>query len=371
MNNLKRNLLMSLMSTMTLVSFAQAQVTTESLDAEVDAEIEKMYQTQSPKKQTIVIPTVQKQPVTVIEASPLANSNAEAIRKNRQEEELRTESRIVEKLEQSRMEDEKRRADALFGDKFNSLNNKPAVSEVAPVVAPSSQIQPQPIIIQQAESIKEKDSLSRDDIRNEVRAALDEDKAVITEVSTNLLEKKYFSATAGIGQYPDSQLIRSNYSLGFGLGASSDYFAVEGGFIYSNYNMDAFYQSRYSAMTFYGPFVMNQYQLYLSAKYQILAGVIRPTVGGVMAYSYRTYVADFYNYSERLNQGDKFGDSNALDLGLSAGLDIVITQNFSVGADLKYMFNMTNTINGQTTPGSQSVEKMNYYTLGAVLKMGF
>ena len=69
-----------------------------------------------------------KQPTTVIEASPLTESKAETIRKARQDAELATEQTIVEKLEMSRMEDEKRRAEVLFGDKFNSLNAAAQIS---------------------------------------------------------------------------------------------------------------------------------------------------------------------------------------------------------------------------------------------------
>ena len=59
---------------------------------------------------------------------------------HRQDEEMKTESRIVEKLEQSRMEDEKKRASVLFGDKFDNLQNAPA-AQTAPQMAPA----PQPV----------------------------------------------------------------------------------------------------------------------------------------------------------------------------------------------------------------------------------
>ena len=58
------------------------------------------------------------QPTTYVEASPLVESRAEQMRKQRQQAELNTEQRIVEKLEQSRLEDEKDRAARLFGGKF-------------------------------------------------------------------------------------------------------------------------------------------------------------------------------------------------------------------------------------------------------------
>ncbi|MBC7456768.1 MAG: hypothetical protein H7235_00720, partial [Bdellovibrionaceae bacterium] len=220
MNYLK----LQLFAMLAIASVSHAQVGSESLNAEVDAEIDRMYsaptiqstsQARPQQIQTVIVARqapVQKQPVTMVEASPLSSSNADSIRKSRQEEEMKTETRIVEKLETSRMEDEKRRAQVLFGDKFDALNNKEQavaqpvyVAPVQPVAAPSSNVQP--IIIQ------EKESLSRDDVAHEVRAALDEDKASANDnTSTNLFEKKYFSAQAGVPQYADSQAIRGNYS---------------------------------------------------------------------------------------------------------------------------------------------------------------
>ncbi len=379
MNYLK----LQLLAMLAIASVSHAQVSSD-LNAEVDAEIDGMYSspsaptiqsTQQPQVvQSVVVtparPAVQKQPVTVVEASPLSASNAESIRKNRQEEEMRTETRIVEKLELSRMEDEKRRAQVLFGDKFDALNNKeqavaqPAqVAPAAPVVAPSSNVQAQPIIIQ------ERESLTRDDVAQEVRAALDEDKATAQDdSSTSLFEKKYFSAQAGVPQYADSQSIRGNYSAGIGIGTQNDYLQIEGGFIYSNYSLDAFYYNPYYQIS-YAPFIMNQYQTYLSAKFQIMSGAIRPNLGGLVSYSYRTYVTDAYTSFGPA--GTKTGNSGAIDLGITAGVDIALNERFALGADLKYMFNMSANLNGDTVAGASSPEKLNYYLLGIAAKMAF
>lgn len=383
MNYLK----LQLFAMLTIASVSHAQVGSESLNAEVDAEIDRMYSaptiqstTSQPQQvQTVIVSRqapVQKQPVTMVEASPLNSSNADSIRKSRQEEEMRTETRIVEKLEVSRMEDEKRRAQVLFGDKFDALNNKdqavhqPVVQQVAepvyvaPVQAPSSHVQPQPIIIQEKES-----SLTRDDVAQEVRAALDEDKAAVNEdYSDSMFERKYFSAQAGVPQYADSQAIRGNYSAGIGIGTQNDYLQLEGGFIYSNYSLDAFYYNQFYQVS-YAPFIMNQYQTYLSAKFQIMSGSIRPNLGGIVAYSYRTYITDAYTSFGAA--GTKTGSSGAIDLGITAGVDIALNQRFSLGADLKYMFNMSANINGNTVAGAASPEKLNYYLLGISAKMSF
>lgn len=366
-----------LFAMLAVASVGHAQVASESLNAEVDSEIDRMYSapTIQPARpqtvQTVIVGqsqrAIQKQPITVIEASPLSNSNADSIRKSRQEEELRTETRIVEKLETSRMEDEKKRAQVLFGDKFDALNNKSQNETVtaAPVavIVPSSNIQAQPIVVES------KDSISRGDVAQEVRAALDEDKASAQDQSSDgVFDKKYISAQAGVPQYADTKAIRGNYSVGFGLGSQNDYLQVEGGFIYSNFNLDAYYYNQFGQIS-YAPFLMNQYQTYLSAKFQILSGSIRPNFGGLVSYSYRTYVTD--SYTSYGAAGTKTGTSGAIDLGVTAGIDIALNNRFTLGADMKYMFNMSANINGDTVAGATSPEKLNYYLLGIAAKMSF
>jgi hypothetical protein len=273
------------------------------------------------------------------------------------------------------MEDEKRRASVLFGDKFNKLNNQKHESEAdevvpvvpaAPVMAPSSYIQPQPIIIQTQDSPK--DSLTRDDVQQEVRAALDEDKAAAEE-QISLFERKYFSMIAGVPQYSNANGIQGNYSLGFNIGTTNNFLQVEVGFIYSNYLItDAQYVDRFNYVRL-ADFSLNQYQTFVATKIQLLDGDIRPSVGGLASYSFRKYVADsFTTYGDK---GTDFGQSSAIDLGVTAGIDLALSQRFSLGADLKYMFNISSNINGKTSSNAASPEKLSYYLLGLTAKMMF
>ena len=151
---------MLFLSLVLLSAHAMAQVESQNIDVDVDSELDQMYQKQPRSanvqykksnrnanvvNQTVVVPqtSVQTQPTTFIEASPLSDSKADYIRKNRQDEEMKTETRIVEKLEQSRMEDEKRRAAALFGDKFDSMQNQ-SPAQPAVQMAPAPQhVQPE------------------------------------------------------------------------------------------------------------------------------------------------------------------------------------------------------------------------------------
>lgn len=360
-----------------LSSLAQAQ---QSIDNEVDAEIDNMYAPQAthsqPRQgnavvtQTIVVPqqqqpqaqqpAYQKQPTTFIEASPLSDSKADMIRKNRQDEEMRTETRIVEKLEQSRMEDEKKRAAVLFGDKFDKLQNNQEPQQQ--LVQPATPVQ-QPA---QPVYIEPKETLSRDAVREEVRAALKEDETAVSAPT----ESRYFAGIAGIGEYPDVKNVKGNYSLGAAFGTRYDeYLLVEGSFLMSNFTVDlnpfgAFRTDSYE---------VNQYQGAISAKYQLLGGMIRPVLGGLVAYSYRkfTLTNGFYGF-----QNQDTGYSHAVDLGVDAGVDIEFSQRFSLGLDIKYMFNMSSRVTAEYANSSYGyigtpIEKLQYYIAGLSARVNF
>jgi hypothetical protein len=345
---------------------------TLSVENEVDNEIDQLYSV--PKKrasnqggavvtQTIVVPqqsqAVQKQPTTLIEASPLSDSKADMIRRNRQDEEMKTETRIVEKLEQSRMEDEKKRAAVLFGDKFDNLQNSssPAVQQ-APV---------QPVQVSEPVYIEPKETLTRDAVREEVRAALTEDEtAVVAPV-----ESRYFAGLAGIGDYPDVKNVKGNYALGAAFGTRYDYLLVEGSFLMSNYSVDL---RNYSIPYNYqlDNYEVNQYQGAIAAKYQLLGGVVRPVLGGLIAYSYRKFtLTNGYNGSAQ-----DTGFSHAIDLGIDAGVDFEFNSKFSLGVDLKYMFNMSSRVTSNYSNSSYGyvgtpIEKLQYYIAGIAARVNF
>ncbi|MBC7464763.1 MAG: hypothetical protein H7256_02120 [Bdellovibrio sp.] len=375
-----------------------AQVQSQNIDMDVDSEIDQLYHAPAPAAarkaspsavftQTVVVPqqqaqvqsqqAVQKQPTTLVEASPLTESKADSIRKSRQNEEMNTETRIVEKLEQSRMEDEKRRAQVLFGDKFDALQNgqQPAVAQpVAPSpvqVAPAPQ-PVQPIYIEQrrepvvkAPPVEEKETLSRDAVREEVRAALDEDsKAVVAPV-----ELRYFGAYAGIGEYPDVKNVKGNYTLGAAFGTRYEYMMIEGAFMMSNYGVDV---NNYIAGYRMDSYDVNQYQGSLTAKYQMLGGMVRPVIGGTIAYSYRKYALT----NSYTNASQDTGNSQAIDLGINTGVDLEFSPKFSLGIDFRYMFNMSSKITSNYSNSSYGqigtpLEKLQYYTTGIWARVNF
>ncbi len=379
-----------------------------SLDEEVNAELDKMYGQQktvtSPRSRPSVqvtvsqsgpttqsnanVPTVlvapvtqqsalqavQKQPTTVIEAAPLTESGAEKLRKTRQDAELSTEQSIVEKLEQSRLDDEKKRAEVLFGDKFNSLANKeqqpaPVVAPVGPVVVVPA---PQPVA---APAVVE---LSRDEekdmIKGEVSAALAELKSKEEEKPKS---SAYFGVMAGTADYPNASNVRGHYSLGLAYGKKyDDRLVAEGSFLYSNYEV----QQRDGGNLYdgYGQLIqsypriteMNQYSTSGLVKYQLLGGMIRPEVGALLSYTYRT----FSDTQMALSNSDS--SSHALDMGLMTGASLELSQTFALGLDFRYMWNLTNKVDSSAMQRSfmrtdKPIEKFNYYTFSILGKATF
>lgn len=360
-----------------------------TLDKEVNAELDKLYQesgvstSNAPAQGTQVNVNVQaqpqaqatatqsteqkqaaaleanaqvlKQPTTVIEAAPVSESKADQIRKARQEAELATEMKIVEKLEQSRMEDERRRAETLFGDKFNSLQNTEAsannnatttvttqvqgdnatitpvvVQEVkAEAVAPAVQAAPAvaPVVV---EAKAQEPGLDREAVRGEIKAALADMKEEAKPEPAK--DQTYVGVLLGGGEYPDVANIRTNGGVGVVIGKSFDNLVLEGSLTYSVFEVEQRDGGVTTCCAYYPRMTeMAQYNTSLAAKYQFALGKIRPSVGVLASYTYRNYRDTQFGYSGTAS-------SQAVDLGATAGADLQVNEKFSIGADLKYMF---------------------------------
>jgi len=322
---------------------------------------------------------VQKQPVAVIESTPLVESRAEGMRKSRQDAEVHTEQKIVEKLEASRLEDEKRRADVLFGSKFDQMQGASTQirAENSNVnVNTQQQATQAPVAV-----VEPKENL-RDVVRSEIQSAMKLDQ------DSDLVETRYFSAMAGIGDYPDVKNVRGNYSLGLAFGTKYDALILEGSFTLSNYTV----QKVDCCATSYYPTLIdtNQYQAAIAAKYQFLSGMVRPVVGGLVSYSYRKYdwtnnnnyysgypYAGYnaYNmYGSNYDNGTS-SDSHAIDLGVTAGVDLEMSKKFALGFEYRYMFNLSSRVDNMSiVTGPQygtPLEKLSYYTLSLAARVKF
>lgn len=310
---------------------------------------------------------VQQQPTTYVQASPMEESRAEQLRRQRQDAELATEQKIVEKLESSRLDDEKRRADALFGDRLNTMNGEQQQAPVNenPYNNPAAWAQNQQAVVVPTETEKEEA-----DIKGEVAEAVREELKAIKEEDNVEEDRYYITAAIGGSEYPDEPNVSSNsaFGVGFGVEMPNSQMVLEGTFIYSDYFVreNRFFGYKFSEL--------EQYNFDFAVKYSILTGRVRPVAGAVIGYVHRKYKDIQPLYYNRFRNADTSTDS--FDIGAIVGLDLEVTDRFLVGIDFRYMTNITSRSDSDffraeffnyRTP----VEEMNYYNFGINGKVRF
>jgi opacity protein-like surface antigen len=282
---------------------------------------------------------VQAQPTTYVEAAPLGLSRADEIRKARQGAEIQTESKIVEKLEESRLEDERRRADRLFGNRWESVKEEEApvaapVVEAAPVQAapaPVIQVVPVQVEAQDDSASDEKIDSAKSEIINEIRAS----QTIKEEAKSELKNSTYVGALLGMSEY-NADNMQGNGAAGFSVGTvMSNGLIVEGSFVYSNYYIDEYWKVDYFKE-------LDQYNFNLSVKYSPLMGMFRPFAGVTAGYTHRLYTdrtPDTYGAGV---PDDEEITTGAVDAGLLLGVDLAVTQSFTIGAEYRYSRNIVN-----------------------------
>ncbi len=387
-----------LLSSLSLTSVAQTTTTTESqtharkkivkyneatnevVEVATPENSAPVYIVNSPKYEApvqkvaaVAAPSVQEQPSTLIEASSLKESKADLLRKSRQDMEVQTEQKIVEKLEEARIQDEKARADRLFGASLAAPLAAPTPAPTpAPQLAPPPQApqaaqQPPIVIVEKQE--KEEDAEEPAAIKTELKKPVEEAKAEESKPS-------YFvGGLVGVSEYPEANNVRGTGSGGFTVGTvTPEGWVAEGSFMYSTYDLEVVSPMNYSNP--YPPFkAITQYNFSAGAKYQFLTGKLRPSIGVLGSYSYRKYTNKQYGYVSSDNAA-----TNALDVGVSAGVDLMITKNFSLGVDFKYLTNVAYNTNSNyqqsfvypqfSQPGTP-LEKLDYYTVTLAGKVIF
>ena len=325
-------------------SAAQPGSAAGELGGEVDRLSVKLTPQRAAKRQAPRVVVVQKQPTTVIEASPLTESRADQIRRQRQDTEIQTEQKIVEKLEQSRMEDEKRRAGVLFGDKFDNLNGQ---AQQAPAVQ-QAPVTPPPVPVQVVSEPKQ--ALDRDMIREELHAAMSD----LKPVEEKQAHRPYMSIMAGMADYPQARNVQGQYAFGFNLGTRiEDRFLVEAGFMYSNFklNKQTGYYNPYTGQFTAEVTEVDQYSVSGVAKYSLFTGILRPFFGLAMAYNYRNYT------DTQFLLGSNTANTQSLDWGPTLGAEFEMSKDYSLGVDFKYMWNLSSRSNSQY----DNYRNQNYY----------
>lgn len=329
-------------------------------------------------------------PTTTVEANPVSESRAEAMRRARQNAELNTEQKIVEKLEESRLREENERAERLFGNKLEgsaasatatavATPNGAAAAATATAVTTTAPAVVEPVKV---EPVKE-DTVEPTVVnieKVEIVTPVKEETTPAPVSSIQLEEPKkegkdkfYVSPILGVPSYSASN-VKSNYALGIGLGSilKNDKIAIEGTFLYSNHTIDTFWiHPVYNNL--------DQYDISASAKYYVFPGPLRPFAGVSMTYIYRQYqgrVQDGFNPAWQANPYSETEETHAVNVGLLAGADFALNDNVMIGAGMDWNFNIMNksdfNYSAYNLPqNSKPLEEIDYYTLKLNAKISF
>ncbi len=309
--------------------------------------------------------TVSQQPATVVQAAPVVpDTRTEQLRKARESAELGTEQRLAEKLEESRLQDEKNRADRLFG---NQAAPAAAVAPATTEVKAAEVVVVQPQAVQQVapQAVQQQPAAAAVIVQPVV--ASETAKADLKEAAEveAVKEKYYLIGGIGTAQYYGAVNVVSNAAAGFGLGWDrKNNLAYEADFMYSNYMINEYWKPYWSAFK-----EMAQYDFSGAIKYSFnMSGAFRPMVGGFVTYTYRSYTNRVASCACSGMPGDSSTTSSAVNVGLIGGAEYNLTREFAVGLEYRYSMNLwarsddrfikpEYLLNG-TTP----IENMSYYS---------
>ncbi len=286
------------------------------------------------------VQTMQEQPTTVIEAAPLATSNADDLRKVEEQTEIETEQKIAERLEQERIAAEKQRQQEILNS-MNSLTSPAAPSKPQAAQAPAQPTSPAVVVVaapaaQNQSNQQPEASLTKDD----VQAMVKEDLSSMRKPK-NDSGRYFFSGTIGQINYHSSDVNSfGSGGLSFGKEFSSNW-DVSADFGYADNNIS---QSLYLFQQ------MQQYSLGMTARYVFFNGRIRPSLGGAVDYVRRQYSGLQDAYATYTTYGGSpLGQetSDAVDAGVVADVDLMMSDNFSLGLEYRYMTNVGYRYEGQ------------------------
>lgn len=268
------------------------------------------------------------------------------LKKNRQRAEIETEMKASEKIEESRLSDERRRSEALFGDRLR--NNETPEPQIAPVI-----VQPAPAPV----------GIGRDELREDLKTILSEKEAEkqLQEQSQSQ-SNSYIVGMMGLTEFPKADNIQGSGVFGLGLGVEAkERLLVEGMFQYASY------QSNYVWLK-----SIEEYSGSLAVKMQFSKGSIRPLAGAVAIYSYRTYTDTYQQY--QLGGGSQQSRVNALDMGVLGGAQFDLTNDFALGTEFRYLWNLTNKSDGYYPtyfPNSEPLDNLSHYAFVITGKFRF
>jgi hypothetical protein len=321
----------------------QSGANTQSQTQSINTPLVLQNQPQITQTQPAIV-YVQKQATTVVEDTPLTESAADKLRKKRVEIEQQTESKIVEKLEESRMRAEEERAAKLLSGLEEKKEEKKAEAVVAaPVVAPVV-VAPQEVQAVQVVAPQEPVIVQQSQVNNEPAIEVKSELAKANE-DEKKSKKMYVGLDAGVVSY-NAKNIKTSGALGFTVGSLIDEkFIVEGSFLYAKSDVESITrQGLYNPNTgqYYPTIIaMKEYGFSGALKYRLLKTKLSPYVGGLLSYTHRDYKDSQYFDTQYALESSSW----AIDAGLIIGADVRLTDAFTIGADFKYIRNISYDVN--------------------------
>ncbi len=286
------------------------------------------------------------QPVVHVTDSPISKTYATELRKSRQDAEVQTEQKIVEKLESARLRDEQERYNRLFGNKVKKQSSIiVADASRQTVVAPISDIHASTVLSKETDN----DSI-------------------------------YIGLIGGQIANLNQQVVNLNSfgSFGFSFGAKDDSgLIIEGSFYYSRHvltPMNNLFQNSWfqnNSLNYNSAFSSNVNQLtgVFSILYSPVSSRVQPYAGVSAAYNLWMYNHNnTFNPINSMNFNCHVGyqfcaaggyRTNSIDIGLSAGMDLKLNDKIDVGFNL--LLNVLNVYNNHSRMYNNYYLNSRYY----------
>lgn len=266
------------------------------------------------------------QPAAPAAPTSPAEKKFDELRKARAQEEVKNDNKVVEKLEKTRLEDEKQ-----LSKTIESTDLKPDANAQAVKIEKVEVIQPAPAPTQAAP------------------LAIEEKKEEPKKEEPKKEENKKWYAGAGFGNivYNGNVITKSDYGVVAGT-KLDDHLVIEGSLNVSSFTLNNYWGGVITNGVFGS---MDQYDFAVTAKYLFLDNErFHPYVGGGLDYIYRQYKDRIpytvpWGYDNYTSQET----TNAFNASLVGGLDINLTSRFLIGGEFRYSLPVYRQDNGLIT----------------------
>ncbi|MBY0386384.1 porin family protein, partial [bacterium] len=247
-----------------------------------------------------------------------SGSYATDIKNTRKNLEYKTDEKVIEKLEWSRIEDEKDRADRLFGNRLDKKYEGDYKKE--------EEYQKPPVVVVEK-------PVAYEAPKTEVPYA---DKGEVkTYTSDSLFDQAAYIAPMVGTINTSASNMSADMAVGLAFGTRfATNFSVEGSFLYSDLTLDGNVNELIDGKQYASFKSGEQYSFGGGVSYHFTQwGILVPKISGLLAYTYREF--------NQTRDGNASGSSTAVDAGVGLGADLMVSKNFSIGAELRLMNNMS------------------------------